>query len=396
MTPSPSAFVWTDSTGKGRNRYALFRRVFDLADEPEPGCILHLFADSRYRLIVNGKTIGHGPARFFVSSPEFDSYDLTPHLSRGKNVVAVMVNSFNAVTFQSDVSTGGLCAWGTGGIFEIRTDDGHWKAIESPGHNPHTHYLSFAVNPAECLDAREMPAGWELPKFDDSSWKLAVIREDCKWGELHPRSIPLLDESAVRPSHQLGAWSATAIPGEKIYSLLAITSGGKSLHTNARVAVLTYLHSPRDQDITLGAWWGKHWLNGIELKGQPRGDLQMRQDFPTHLKQGWNSLLVFEKLNYDYFDFTLGIPESSGVEISATREIESPHTFLVGGPWEDDDAAKADAAGWPLESLPNELGKWKPLGTRSVFTIPDETARMADIHSIAFTGVAASAATGGG
>jgi hypothetical protein len=352
-------FIWTDAHGKGRNRYVLFRRVFELEKAPSAGCILHLFADTRYRLIVNGVTVGHGPARFFVSSPEFDSHDIAPHLKSGRNVVAVIVNSYDVITFHSDISTGGLCAWSEGGI-NLRTDDGQWKAIESPGHNPATHYLSFALNPAECLDARAMPAGWDLPEFDDLAWKPAVIRQGGTWGELRPRSIPLLDESVVLPSQQLGSWTASPIPGEEVYALFVTTAGGKSLHTNARVAVLTQLHSPKDQAITLGAWWGKFWLNGIELKGHNRSDLGMRQDFPCQLRQGWNTLVVYDRLRYDCFDFTIGIPKSSGVQISATQELNSPDSFLIGGPWEDELAEKADGVQWPVDTLPAKLGKWKP------------------------------------
>ena len=48
--------------GAGRNRYVAFRRAFALG-EPSKTAMFHLFADTRYRLIVNGETVCHGPAR---------------------------------------------------------------------------------------------------------------------------------------------------------------------------------------------------------------------------------------------------------------------------------------------------------------------------------------------
>ena len=54
MNPPP--FIWTDFTGNGLGVYALFRRVFDLATEPAAQGIPRLFADTRYRLIVNAVT----------------------------------------------------------------------------------------------------------------------------------------------------------------------------------------------------------------------------------------------------------------------------------------------------------------------------------------------------
>jgi hypothetical protein len=363
----PAPFIWTDAHGKGRNRYALFRRSFNLdaALEATPPNLFHLFADTRYRLIVNGVTLGHGPARFFTISPEFDSFDLTPHLRPGRNVIAVIVNSFDAIAFSADRNAGGLCAWGelqdaTGKRIDLNTGNGAWKAIDSPGHDPVTHHLSFASGPAEFFDARQMPADWDQPGFDDSAWSPAAIRQDARWGPLQPRSIPQLDESIQRPTRRLGVWSAMPQAGETIHSLFVVSPGGKSLETQARVAVLAYLFSATDRDVRIGAWWGKFWLNGIELLGQKRHDLEVRQDFPCHLRAGWNTLLVHDKMGGDFFDFTIGLP--AGVEISAQKTIGSPNTFLIGGPWEGELLEKADALGWPLESqqaLPPELGPWK-------------------------------------
>lgn len=360
MNPVQPAFVWTDSAGQGRNRWALFRRSFKLAAGPSAGCMLHLFADARYRLIVNGVTLGHGPARFFIASPECDSCDLTSHLRRGQNVIATLVNSYNAISFHTDLSTAGLCAWGlmhdiAGNEENIRTDDCQWKAFESPGHNPNTHYLSFALAPAECLDAQMMPADWRSPDFDDSTWKPAVIRQAARLGELRQRSIPMPDESPVRPTQQLGIWAAMPLPGERMHSLFATTTGGKSLHTNVRVAVLVYLHSSRAQEVMPGSWWGKHWLNGLELKGHNRDDLGMRQDFACDLHEGRNTLLVFERLGCDFFDFTLGIPESAGIKLEFNvgargRMMLRMQLKKCGGP------LRYCPASWGLGSLGQSIG----------------------------------------
>ena len=72
----------------------------------------HLFADSLYRLRVNGKIIGFGPARFLPPFPEYDSYDLAPFLQLGDNTVLVEVNSRGAPCFQAVVSRGGFIAAG--------------------------------------------------------------------------------------------------------------------------------------------------------------------------------------------------------------------------------------------------------------------------------------------
>ncbi|NQT87129.1 family 78 glycoside hydrolase catalytic domain, partial [bacterium] len=355
-------FIWNDPEGRGRNRTVLFRHSFLLDGEPAEGT-LHVFADTRYRLLVNGRVLGHGPARFFTAKPEADAWDILPALEPGRNTIAVMVNSTGAWTFHSEKSVGGLIAWGeaadvAGNRVTVTTDES-WRAIESPGHRPDTHYMSFALNPAERLDARRLPPDWADADYDDHEWPPAVVvaRQD-HWGSLHPRSIPLLDESVVRPTACLGAWAARSNPDEDVYSLLAIARHGKSLHTNARVAVLTHIHSPRDQQVTFGAWWGRYWLNGEPLERVERDDVPYRQDRTAHFHEGWNTLFVYETWGHDWWDFYLALPREAGLAVSAEREVDSPHTFLL-GLWEDELAERADSLDLPFpEALPADLGPW--------------------------------------
>lgn len=360
-------FIWFDAEGRGRNRWGLFRTTFELAAKPAGGS-LNVFADTRYRLIVNGQVLGHGPARFFPSKPEYDTVDLAPALRQGRNAIALVVNSTGGVTFHSEPSFGGLIAWGeardeAGDAIAIATDES-WRAMESPGHRPDTHYMSFALNPAEHLDARKMPLGWERPDFDDRGWPRAVLHAHPEhWGQLRPRSIPLLDESRQPPVRCLGAWAAREFPSEDVYSLMVVATGGKGLHTDARVAVMAFLHSPRDQETTFGAWWGKYWVNGEQVLPASRRDEHLRRDFPLRLRAGWNTFLMVETVKHDWWDFYLALPREAGLELSAERQIGSPNTFLVGGLWEDALAAEADRVAWPLASpddLPQALRPWKP------------------------------------
>ncbi len=49
-----------------------FRKTFPLA-EPPPAFIVHVSADSRYKLFVNGKMVGLGPARSDLDHWNFDT-----------------------------------------------------------------------------------------------------------------------------------------------------------------------------------------------------------------------------------------------------------------------------------------------------------------------------------
>ena len=57
------SMVWLDSAPEGKQVYAVFRKEIRLAQSPKVA-ILHLFADSRYILWINGQYVERGPCRF--------------------------------------------------------------------------------------------------------------------------------------------------------------------------------------------------------------------------------------------------------------------------------------------------------------------------------------------
>lgn len=208
-------FVWYDETGEGLNRYGLFRRVLTLGGQPTG--TLHLFADQRYRLLVNGQVIGHGPARFKLVAPEYDTFDLAPWLREGRNVIAVMVCAYGIKTFITDESVGALIAWGevndaTGARQDLATPSG-WRARRSDGHRETDRKMTFAVGLPEVIDARVTPADWAAPEFADETWPAAVpLANQTRWGALRSRTIPMLDERIIQPQSFLGVWRLGTTP----------------------------------------------------------------------------------------------------------------------------------------------------------------------------------------
>ena len=117
-----SAWIWTDAHGSDRNDFSLFRRVLELPAWPD-SAELHLFADARYRLRVNGAIVGYGPGRFVPAHPAFDTIDLKPWLKPGTNVVLVEAWAPNANSFQAmPESRGGFIAWGAVSCHGAQTD----------------------------------------------------------------------------------------------------------------------------------------------------------------------------------------------------------------------------------------------------------------------------------
>jgi hypothetical protein len=72
--------------------YLNFRSDLVLSAKPARAD-LHLSADSRYRLWINGQFVGRGPERCWPSAMAVDDRDITNHLRSGVNRIAVQVYS---------------------------------------------------------------------------------------------------------------------------------------------------------------------------------------------------------------------------------------------------------------------------------------------------------------
>ncbi len=334
-TPTPAnhaCFVWIDEHGQGRNVFALFRRAFRLRRLP-PSLLLHLFADTRYRLLVNGAVAAYGPARFFPARPEYDTVDLRPWLVPGPNVVAVEVNAFGASSFEAVPSIGGLIAWGgTEAGLDLATP-GAWKACCCRARDRWAPPWSFAQGPTEILDTRRLPAGWSTEGFDDSSWREPVrhLRPD-NWGSLAPRSIPALGMEEIKPAAP-PFLAALARHEERI----GFRWNGARERGEADAPVLPYavsLWSPRAQAIELGLFWGPHWLNGHLLERVRRHSHGNREDFRAELRKGWNLLYGEPQALQEAWGMLIGWPRSAGLEARAEPDLDAPGSLRHGPPIE--------------------------------------------------------------
>lgn len=81
--------AWPDDSGLDYGVYH-FRKSFELNEIPET-FIIHVSADNRYRLFVNGEPVCFGPARGDLMHWRFESVDIRPFLKEGKNTIAALV-----------------------------------------------------------------------------------------------------------------------------------------------------------------------------------------------------------------------------------------------------------------------------------------------------------------
>lgn len=98
FVPEKSNWIWTpnfdDAASKGQ--FVLFRRTFELEEKPSSEVTLHVSADTRYRLYLNGESIGFGPAKSYLSRWYYDTFNIAAHLKQGSNVLVARVLRFSS------------------------------------------------------------------------------------------------------------------------------------------------------------------------------------------------------------------------------------------------------------------------------------------------------------
>ncbi len=192
-----------------------FRKTFELAEAPAR-FLVHVSGDNRYRLFVNGKAVASGPARGDLEYWNFETLDLGPHLTAGRNVIAAVVWNYAQYKPVAQVSfeTAFLMQGDTEREAAVNTGAG-WKVLRDDAYAPipvereKLGWVYIVVGPGERVDARRYPWGWETAAYDDAAWAAAkpLRRAVPKWGHTHdiytawklvPRTIPLMEERMMR------------------------------------------------------------------------------------------------------------------------------------------------------------------------------------------------------
>jgi alpha-L-rhamnosidase len=141
----------------------------------------------------------------------YDTYDVSEHLERGQNVLAVTLGNgwynplplrmWGRFNVRDALAVGRPCLVAK---LEIRYDDGtqdtvpsdtSWKLSDSP-------WLRNSIYLGEVYDARREVPGWQEVEFDDSAWQQAV-RVEGPGGSLQPRVAP--------PVRVRETWQATSV-----------------------------------------------------------------------------------------------------------------------------------------------------------------------------------------
>ena len=188
-----SSMIWSPAAPAGKQAYVAFRNSFELDRKPA-SAPLHLFADSRYMLWVNGSHVLRGPCRFNPKRPEFDTLDIAPHLRAGANSIVVLVHHYPTTNGRIMKHAPGLTVLLEGDGREILRSDPSWRCSADTEYRPSPGAWSSIP---DVIDGRLSPGAWTAPAFDDSSWQSTASVDGSTWGQMHARAIPLPVETEL-------------------------------------------------------------------------------------------------------------------------------------------------------------------------------------------------------
>jgi alpha-L-rhamnosidase len=168
-----------------------FRRTFTLEDSARNAEII-ICGLGFYKLYVNGVNITKGELAPYISNPDdvlyYDRYDITRYLSKGKNVIAVLLGNgmlnglggyvwdFDKTLFRSSpkVALQANIKLAGGESVAVISDES-FQVSESP-------VYFDDLRCGERYDANQEQPGWNTADFDDSAWRPAQ-KAICPKGE---------------------------------------------------------------------------------------------------------------------------------------------------------------------------------------------------------------------
>ncbi len=201
---------WITHPQASRTDYGVFHlRNEIILDEVPDSFIIHISADPRYRLYVNGKSVAFGPARGTLIYWRYETLNIAPYLIVGRNVIAAEVFNFgdHRLHFQQTIHTAFIFQTENDEFNHLNTGANNWKITQNMAYSPlpyrHNPGGLYAVGPGDHVNGLNFPWGWEQPSFDDGEWVTPLVMElghgpGAMYGNgwhLVKRTIPQLEQT---------------------------------------------------------------------------------------------------------------------------------------------------------------------------------------------------------
>ncbi|MBQ8781774.1 MAG: family 78 glycoside hydrolase catalytic domain [Oscillospiraceae bacterium] len=160
---------------KHRNRHILFRQKFT-CDSSTETALVYISADDYYKLYINGKFVGQGPAPSYHFRCNYNVIDISSYIKKSENTIAVHTlyqGLINRVWQSGDCRHGLIMDVEINGITVLSSDES-FKTARHSGYRE-TGICGYDTQFLEQYDSSSAETGFELPCYDDSSWSNAEI-----------------------------------------------------------------------------------------------------------------------------------------------------------------------------------------------------------------------------
>jgi hypothetical protein len=182
-----------------------FRKNFTVSGNPSH-FIIHVSADNRYKLFINGQLVSLGPARGDLFHWNYETVDIASYLKEGQNNAAAIVWNEGEGRPEAQISyRTAFIMQGNSSAEEVLNTNKTWKCTRDKSRQPlavniiNTYYVT---GPGELIDMNQYESGWMQIGYNDNNWKPAeqafnglpkgVFDWTTGW-MLVPRSIPQME-----------------------------------------------------------------------------------------------------------------------------------------------------------------------------------------------------------
>ena len=279
---SPRAqWIWDSSGRNAYHHYVEGESAFVVSEaelarlRTAGSAILTITADGYYQASLNGRTIGHGPAKSAENRRSVDRWDVIGHLAPGRNLLSITALGMGAGTMSYCLADAGL-------IFEL---DLHGRTVCSDAQT------RIRPHPAR---QKRTARRWMMPCIEDFDaaapeipWQRAtMVRSKA---ELYPRRVPLPSREEGRPGRIVDA-GMVSLPNVALSMRIKpyLTDGEERVLTNhfsTPAYVVTDIVSPVAQTLELQpslghiTWYfqGEQISEGSGWAPQPTGSLRLQQ-----------------------------------------------------------------------------------------------------------------------
>lgn len=251
--PADVCWIWSDRNPDAYSQVAQFRLTF-AADE---AASFTGFADTFYILWCNGVPLGMGPVTSSHAHPRLTTWDLSPYLRAGENVLALEVwfDGRHRECSDADPWQAGLIGWVACAEGTIPTGP-RWKTRYASIYTQATPgQRAFGGKRIVIADFRGEPAGWQDSGFDDAAWQPATVVARHPDGQrtLLPSPIPHLTRTPRIPQALIDAGIARG--GEQPVTAAEHVAQRMTAQTHESLArtafIMACIGSPGEQGVSL-------------------------------------------------------------------------------------------------------------------------------------------------